>query len=404
MSDGEYTEVPVKVAEDGTFCDTLKFGTVYDCALFADKFMFRLCIEEGKHYDAVFDLTTGTETDFHFNGDGEKENLFLSHYWSSFRTMENIIRDLSGCDTFEAYMSGVDKVADALSAELGAIDNKPFVDYYRNEFTRIKTTYICLYPQIRVAKAGTYRPEKSYLEALKNAPKMDDNDFSYMLNSTYGYIPYMYPDIDLREALRAAADYTTDKIRRENAIGAFLNGCVDAGCSNNLEGAFEFYKENVKTPDPALCEKLENAMTLGPGSDAPDIEFEDIDGNVKHLADFQGKPLYIDLWASWCGPCCEEIPSLQKMVDALGEDPDIVCISISIDDERSNWTAKLAEENSTWPQYIATSAGMSAISNAYGVTGIPRFILLNSDGTLASVNAPRPSAPDAIETLKSLLK
>ena len=76
--DGEYLEVPINVAEDGTFRDTVNLGAdYYDVALFADKFMFRICFEQGKHYRAEFDLTTGSETDFRFFGEGEKENLFL---------------------------------------------------------------------------------------------------------------------------------------------------------------------------------------------------------------------------------------------------------------------------------------------------------------------------------------
>jgi len=400
---GNYIEVPISIAEDGTFCDTLTFGTVYDCALFADKFMFRVSIEEGKHYTAEFDLTTGREVDFRFFGEGEKENQFLSHYWEEYCTIEALLNKVSDCDTYESYMDGIDAVANSLEAELLAIPNKAFVAYYTPEFNRVKSTYVNYYPLIRVNAAGTYRPEQSYLKALKSAPKLNDKQYSQMLAGVCGYAPYLWPNLNLREALRAAADYSDNKTRKEQAISSLIEAFVDAGCNGKLEDAYAYYKENVKNPDVKLCEKIENAMTLGPGAQAPEIEFQDIDGNVFHLADFQGKPLYIDLWASWCGPCCAEIPHLQKLVNELGADPEIVCISMSIDDNRDDWTAKLAEENSTWPQYLATANGMTAISKDYGVSGIPRFMLINPDGTIASVNAPRPSDANIIESLKSLL-
>lgn len=398
-----YVEVPVEVADDGSFCDTLNFGTVYDCALFADRFMFRVCIEEGKHYNAEFDLTTGTETDFRFYGDGEKENLYLSHYWEKFCTMETLLKECSSYDRFEDYIAAVDAVADGLRAELEAIDNIPFKDYYGNEFDRIRSTYVRFYPLNRVASSGTYRPETEYLEALKADSAMDDAQYSAMLRSVTGFAPYLFPEMNLREGLRAVSDFGGSRKRKEQAVSALINAYVDAGCNSALGEAYEYYKENVRKPDSELCAKVENAMTLSPGTEAPDIAFEDMDGNVFHLSDFRGKPLYVDFWASWCGPCCEEIPYMAKLVAGLGADPEIVCISISIDEERDNWTAKLSEEELLWPQFIATAEGLDTISGDYGVNGIPRFMLFNPDGTIASINAPRPSCPGVLDDLRELL-
>ena len=160
----------------------------------------------------------------------------------------------------------------------------------------------------------------------------------------------------------------------------------------------------VSKPDSDLCTQIENALTLGEGAIAPEIEFEDIQEKKFNLSAFRGKPLYIDLWASWCRPCCAEIPYLAKLVDALGSDPEIVCISISIDENRDDWTAKLSEGDENWPQFIATAEGQRAISADYGVSGIPRFLLIDAEGKIVSVNAPRPSSPDIRETLVEMLR
>ena len=82
--EGGYDEIKLNVNPDGTFCDTIQFDkNLYDAALFADKFMFRICVEQGKTYNAEFDITQeGVETNFRFIGEGAEENEFMRHLWS----------------------------------------------------------------------------------------------------------------------------------------------------------------------------------------------------------------------------------------------------------------------------------------------------------------------------------
>lgn len=403
--DGEYLEVPIEVAEDGTFRDTVNLGAdMYDVALFADKFMFRICFEQGKHYVAEFDLTTGSETDFRFFGEGEKENLFLSHYWSTFCDLEYIVNSCASATSFEDYLAGIEKTATPLDKELKAIDNSGFVKFYERDFARLKATYQNYYSLVRINALGTYEPEKSYLNSLKSTYKLSDEDFDKMIYCYSSYAPFLYPEINLSEAMKAIADFGNNNQRKEYAVASLIKAYVDAGCNDRLREAYDLYKSMVSKLDSDLCAQIENALTLGEGVEAPEIEFEDIDGKKFNLSAFRGKPLYIDLWASWCRPCCAEIPYLAKLVDILGADPEIVCISISIDENRDDWTAKLSEGDEKWPQFIATAEGQRAISEDYGVSGIPRFLLLDAEGRIVSVNAPRPSSQNICETLIEMLK
>ena len=403
--DGEYLEVPINVAEDGTFRDTVNLGAdYYDVALFADKFMFRICFEQGKHYLAEFDLTTGSETDFRFFGEGEKENIFLSHYWSTFCDLENIVKSCASSKSFEEYLANIEKVSSPLEEELHSIDNRGFVKYYEADINRLKASYQNYYSLLRINESGIYDPEKSYLNSLKLTHELSDEGFKKMITIFSSYAPFLYPDINLSEAMKAIADFGNNNQRKEYAVAALIKAYVDAGCNDRLRDAYEQYKKMVSKPDSALCAQIENALRIGRGVMAPEVEFEDVDGKKYNLSAFRGKPLYIDLWASWCRPCCAEIPYLAKLVDELGSDPEIVCISISIDENRDDWTAKLSEGDESWPQFIATAVGQKAISEDYGVNGIPRCLLLDAEGKIVSVNAPRPSSPDIRETLVEMLK
>lgn len=402
--DGDFEEIQIQVAEDGTFDTEVQFSKdMYDCPIFADRLMYRVCLEQGKHYSAVFNMSSGSETDFEFTGEGSKENIFMRDYWKGFRYSDSVVDGLLACGSFEEFASGVETAAAPLREELKATNNKGFIDYYTKEMNSYELSYKFYYPFIRTSASGVYRPEQSYLEAIANAPKMTDEEYSSMIQFFAMNIPYMFPDINIREALRAVADFSSKQSRKDEGITAVLRGYAQMGGNKSMEDALDYYKSNVKNVDSDLVTMVESAMSLSPGVAAPEIEFEDVDGNIKHLSDFQGKPVYVDLWASWCGPCCEEIPYLQKLVDTLGDNPEIVCISISIDDNKADWTAKLAEDNSTWPQFLATKAGQRTISLDYNISAIPRFLLINPDGTIASINAPRPSDNNIIESLNNLL-
>lgn len=124
------------------------------------------------------------------------------------------------------------------------------------------------------------------------------------------------------------------------------------------------------------------------GAPLKDVEFTDQDGNTHHLAEFKGKAVYLDVWATWCGPCVAEISHLEKLVEKYKDNNKVVFISVSFDRNRKAWLQKLSEDKPTWPQFI-TSEG--DLQKQYGVYGIPRFLYFDAEGRIVSVDAPRPS-------------
>ena len=400
--DGEYVEMPVKVNPDGTFCDTLQFPeNKYNAALFADKFMFRVCMEQGKTYTAEFDLTEeGTETNFRFIGEGEKENRFLSHL-----TAADPFDHFDSVKDFKECRQMLDGLYAPLLSELKTIGNKPFEKFYGDQIKKNMNTYLCFSPFFAAATNGSYQDDPEFNAFIAKNYKLNDDEFEEFMSNVFTNIAYMVPEIDATAALEAAASCATKPAQKEAAMNMMLQALASAGNFNGIAEAYEFFQDNVTNDDylDTADEICRNILTLVPGTQAPDIEFKDLDGKVFHLADLAGKPLYIDLWASWCGPCCEEIPYLQKFVDSLGSNPEITCISISIDDEESDWTSKLDEVGSTWPQYIATAQGQASIAGKYFISAIPRFLLIDAEGRIASVNAPRPSEPELLNKLKEML-
>ena len=396
---GEYQEMPLNVAADGTFCDTLHFGKpLYDAALFADRFMFRVSVEPGKHYKTEFDITQdGVETNFRFIGEGEAENSFLSDFWKEMSYVDDIVKKFSSCTSFKEYLSSVTALSDFFRSSLLKIDNKPFRNYYENEIESTITQSAVYYSVLQINKTGEYTPEKEYLDYMASH-KLGEQE----LNVFSQIVSYGYNGIHLGALMKAVGDMT-DKSNLKSVSEQLLAAFVGAGNTSRLAPGLEYYQANFSDADEDIVKMCKEALSLGPGANAPDIECVDLQGNVHHLSEFAGKPLYIDLWASWCGPCRAEIPHLAKMVEALGKDPELICISISIDEEQDEWLAKVDEDKPFWPQFLATQAGQESVSKVYGVSGIPRFMLLDADGKIASVNAPRPSSPNVVKSLKELL-
>ena len=117
------------------------------------------------------------------------------------------------------------------------------------------------------------------------------------------------------------------------------------------------------------------------------------------MKDFKGKYVYIDVWATWCGPCCKEIPSLKKLEKKM-EKKKIVFVSLSCDKDVAVWKKMVAKDTLGGVQ-LCMGKDMK-FRDAYGITAIPRFILLDKEGKIVNVYMTPPSDPRTEKTLLAL--
>ncbi|MFL3014646.1 MAG: TlpA family protein disulfide reductase [Candidatus Neomarinimicrobiota bacterium] len=113
------------------------------------------------------------------------------------------------------------------------------------------------------------------------------------------------------------------------------------------------------------------------------------------LSSFRGSIVYVDVWATWCGPCIAEIPSLERLQKDY-QDKNIVFLSVSVDTDKNAWEKMLIDDELGGVQLWAD--GWSELTKSYAIFGIPRFMLIDKTGHLISVDAPRPSSNE-IRTL-----
>ena len=141
------------------------------------------------------------------------------------------------------------------------------------------------------------------------------------------------------------------------------------------------------------------------GKPAPATAFENHKGGTTKLSDFKGKYVYVDVWATWCGPCRVEIPHLQEIEKKYhGKNIEIVSISIDAKKDYDKWKNLVKDKNLGGVQLLAEGDWNSELVKQLGISGIPRFILIDPKGNILDPNAPRPSEPRLVEVLDGLLK
>ncbi len=171
-----------------------------------------------------------------------------------------------------------------------------------------------------------------------------------------------------------------------------------------IDGTLQAYKRYL---DADLALKRE----LPEGAASPSFEdYENFNGETTSLKDLEGKYVYMDIWATWCGPCIAEIPSLKKLEKEY-HDKNISFVSISIDDAKrhggsaekahENWKKMVGEEELGGVQLFAPDGWQSDFIKAYQIYGIPRFILVDPEGKIVSASAPRPSSEHLIKLFES---
>jgi thiol-disulfide isomerase/thioredoxin len=159
--------------------------------------------------------------------------------------------------------------------------------------------------------------------------------------------------------------------------------------------------------DPKLINSIKRVAAqyeyLYPGKPAPDAVFYDATGKTSRISDYRGKVIYIDTWATWCGPCKREIPSLKQLEEEF-HGKNVQFISVSTDKDVNAWKNFIAKEQMGGLQLHQSEKFEETISKLYVVNSIPRFIIIDESGNIVNVDAPRPSSGEQIrQILNNLL-
>jgi len=150
----------------------------------------------------------------------------------------------------------------------------------------------------------------------------------------------------------------------------------------------------------ALNLLIKDKMKFGNGDPAVDFTVRNTDGTTTTLSSLKGKLIYIDIWATWCGPCMAELPNLEKLKEKYKDHPGIAIVSLSVDDNDPIWLKNLNSREAKGIQWRIDRAKL----RAYELLSIPRYILIDQTFKVVDIVAGMPSDEALQKKLEELLK
>ncbi len=221
---------------------------------------------------------------------------------------------------------------------------------------------------------------------------------SHVLDENGKDIRQYYPKV-LAEMNYICEHFGNEKVR-EALVHHLAFTYVEGNGTDDIADLQNIYYTYVTSPSlnaifKQACAKWDKAAV---GRPSPDFNGEDINGKQMSLRDFRGKYVYIDMWATWCGPCQKELPHLKKLEEKF-HGRNITFVGLSIDADKAKWEARVRSGELCGTQ-LHIGRG-SKFQTDYRITGIPRFILLDPNGRIVNPDMTRPSSEDTEKILNA---
>jgi peroxiredoxin len=150
-----------------------------------------------------------------------------------------------------------------------------------------------------------------------------------------------------------------------------------------LQRDFPDSKQAKGLKEQEAAKKLQACLVAG--AKFPDFDVKDTAGKPISIADYKGKVVLLDFWATWCAPCRAELPNLISTYEKY-HDKGFEVIGVSLDQDEQKLASFTKEKNMAWPQYFDGLAWQNKLAVKYGINGIPATFLLDGQGTIIGRN------------------
>ncbi|MEM6718095.1 MAG: TlpA disulfide reductase family protein [Bacteroidota bacterium] len=394
----------IALNEDGSFADTLRIAGYYKFA--HDRNATNIFLAPAKELKITTDSNHFMDS-LRYDGEGAAVNNYLMT-----KTLRNKKHDATAIFSKEevAFVEKMKEIRDDAKKHLKEFKglDEAFVTLEQKNLQFSHLLNLSRYPNFYVNyfKHPDYVPSEEFNARFKDVDY--DNEEDYKKYQSYRdlvqghYNEKVDPEKDVKAAIETVKSIKSESIKQE-----LIEGLAYYVSPSFKESDYLYNELSALITDEEmkeeLTEKYNTMQNLVAGKDSPTFDYENHKGGNTTLADLQGKYVYIDVWATWCGPCLQEIPSLKK-VEKQYHDKNIHFVSISIDETRDHgkWKKMVDEKELGGIQLMADNAWKSKFVTDYAIEGIPRFILIGPDGKIVNADAPRPSDEKLIELFDEL--
>lgn len=154
---------------------------------------------------------------------------------------------------------------------------------------------------------------------------------------------------------------------------------------------------------PLGSEESESEAPVAAGSQAANFKLEALDGHTVSLESLRGKVVFLNVWATWCGPCREEMPSMETLYDDFKDNKDFVMLAVSQDTKGRSVVAPYVEKNGF--HFAILLDPENKLSESYEMSGVPETFIIDRKGQIVAhhMGAFDWSRPDVKDALQQLL-
>ena len=276
--------------------------------------------------------------------------------------------------------------------------------FYANAFLMYPVSHLYLTQDTTMTLGDDYYATlRQYVKEDADLADVDEYrnymiETSHVLDEAGKDIRQYYPKV-LAEMNYIGEHFDNEKVR-ESLIHHLAFTYVEGNGTDNIADLQNIYYTYVASPYlnalfKQACAKWDKAAV---GKPSPDFKGVDVNGKQMSLRDFRGKYVYIDMWATWCGPCQKELPYLKKLEEKF-RGRNIAFVGLSIDADKAKWEARVKSGELCGTQlHIGRGSKFQA---DYRISGIPRFILLDPNGRIVNPDMTRPSSDDTEKILNA---
>ncbi|MBR1464438.1 MAG: thioredoxin family protein [Prevotella sp.] len=201
-----------------------------------------------------------------------------------------------------------------------------------------------------------------------------------------------------QELMQITCDKVSNPLLRREIVRMVGNHYFAGDGSGDNQAFWNDFAEFAGADNADILLQYNDALVrfeqLKRGNRAPDVMLTRNNDTTVWLSEIaSGKTVYIDVWATWCGPCLAEMPAMVQLVEKFKDNPKVMFVSISVDKDADAWKKHLQSNPSSWAQYHVQGEAAHLLSKHWHITSIPRFIIIDRHGLIYSADAPRPSSP-----------